>query len=137
MAIEVRIDEPLPARADPARMRQVIGNLYDNAVKYGDRGMTITVSGEVVDSQPPRVSLSVHNQGPSIPPEELGRIWNRLYRGAGAGDRRDGLGLGLALVRAIVTAHGGSVEVDSGIGRGTRFTIELPAESQAPIITKV
>ncbi len=137
MAIDVRIDEPLPARADSARMRQVIGNLYDNAVKYGDRGTTITVSGEAIDSQPPRVALSVHNQGPSIPPEELGRIWNRLYRGAGAGDRRDGLGLGLALVRAIVTAHGGNVEVDSGIGRGTRFTIELPAESEAAIITEM
>lgn len=137
MSIDVQIDEPLSANADPPRMRQVIGNLYDNAVKYGDDGTTITVTGGTLDAERSRVYLAVHNQGPSIPAEELGRIWNRLYRGAGAGDRRDGLGLGLALVRAIVAAHGGSVDVESAVGRGTRFTIELPAESGAPIITEM
>ncbi len=137
MAVEVRIDEPLPAHADPARMRQVIGNLYDNAIKYGDEATTITVTGGPHELRTGGVWVSVHNEGPSIPAEELDRIWNRLYRGAGTGDRRDGMGLGLALVRAIVTAHGGTVEVQSAVGQGTRFTIELPAEPNAPNITQM
>ncbi|MFW5688292.1 MAG: sensor histidine kinase [Spirochaetota bacterium] len=125
MRIEVSTEEALPADVDPARMRQVIGNLYDNAVKYGEPGSVIRVSGAHSSADATTV-LSVENEGEPIAVEDLERIWTRLYRGTAAGDRRDGLGLGLALVRAIVEAHGGSVSVTSDPGAPTRFTLSLP-----------
>ena len=126
MRIVVGIEQELPVHADPARMRQVIGNLYDNAVKYGDPGTDIEVSGRRIAGTTPKVELTVTNRGLPIPPSDMDRIWNRLYRGERAGDRRDGLGLGLALVKAIVEAHGGEVAADSSAAGETRFTIGLP-----------
>lgn len=124
MTITVSSVDGLVVSADPSRLRQVIGNLCDNAVKYGRAGTGIVVEAT---QAPGRVAaqLSVTNRGEPIPPHDLERIWNRLYRGTSSGDRRDGLGLGLALVRAIVTAHGGSVSVSSDAER-TRFTVDLP-----------
>ena len=127
MEIAVRIDEPLSAAVDPSRMRQVIGNLYDNAVKYGEPGTTIVVTGHRGHRQDGLVELTVANAGAPISSDELDRIWTRLYRGSGSGHRGDGLGLGLALVRAIVEAHGGEVHVSSNAEEGTRFTIAVPA----------
>lgn len=126
MQIDVRIERELPVHADAPRMRQVIGNLLDNAVKYGRRGGVVVVDGAPARSGADLTWLSVANEGVPIPPDDLGRIWNRLYRAGGAGDRRDGLGLGLALVKAIVIAHGGEVDVASTAERGTRFSVGLP-----------
>jgi signal transduction histidine kinase len=126
MRIEIETDDELPVLANPSRMRQVIGNLYDNAVKYGSAGTAIVVSGEIVPGAQPMAVLAVTNEGDPIPPHDQERIWQRLYRGANIGDRRDGLGLGLALVRAVVRAHGGSVDVASSADSGTTFTIRLP-----------
>jgi signal transduction histidine kinase len=125
MRIVVAIDEDLPISGDPARLRQVIGNLYDNAVKYGEPGTEITVTGRRTPGAESTVELSVMNRGLPIAPGDLDRIWNRLYRGKKAGDRRDGLGLGLALVRAIVQAHGGGVAAESSANGETRFRISL------------
>ncbi len=129
MSIEVA-DGPLVAQSDPSRMRQVIGNLLDNAIKYGDHGSHIRVNGS---REGGTVLLEVENEGDPIPPEERDRIWSRLYRAHGAADRRDGLGLGLALVRAVVEAHGGSANV-RGDGRLTCFSIRIPAD---PNITEL
>jgi signal transduction histidine kinase len=125
MQIEVVAGEQLVVHADPARMRQVVGNLLDNAIKYGRDGSMIRVSGSA-DPGVGVAHLSVTNSGETIPAGELNRIWNRLYRAHGAADRRDGLGLGLALVRAIVEAHGGTATVTSADGE-TVFSIHLPA----------
>lgn len=135
MTIVVEDGAPLEAAADPARMRQVIGNLLDNAVKYGTDGSLVRVTGAVRRDEG-RVELSVCNTGLPIPGPELDRIWNRLYRGPGATDRRDGLGLGLALVRAVVSAHGGSATVASNEDE-TRFTISIPAAPAPANITEV
>ncbi|MFW5848165.1 MAG: ATP-binding protein [Spirochaetota bacterium] len=130
-------EDGLVVNADSGRMRQVIGNLLDNAVKYGEPGTPVRVVGRTVyrggsgAGKPGRggrgeVALSVINEGAPMSPDDLERIWNRLYRGVGAGDRRDGLGLGLALVRAIVHAHGGNVDVESSAEHGTTFTLRFP-----------
>ena len=125
--IDIAVDCPpgVQISADPARMRQVIANLVDNAIKY------TAVDGHVwlsVSQRTDGVSISVRDDGCGIAPEDCPRIWDRLHRG----DRsrsQPGLGLGLSLVRAIVNAHRGQVEVQSTPGQGTIFTLWLPSDS--------
>jgi len=112
----------LPVVADPARLRQAVANLIDNAVKYTPAGGRVTVSASAArDGSTIRVS----DTGVGISSHDLGHIWDRLYRGDRSRSER-GLGLGLSLVKAIVEAHGGSVTVESLPGAGARFSIHLP-----------
>jgi signal transduction histidine kinase len=106
---------------DRTRLEQVAANLIDNALKYTPPGGRVSVS---VGHEPGGATLSVRDTGMGIAPDELPRIWDRLFRGDASRAER-GLGLGLSLVRAIVQAHGGTVEVESEPGRGTRFTVHL------------
>jgi signal transduction histidine kinase len=125
---QITIDAPVAAgiavRADRPRLTQALANLLDNAVKYTPPGGRIDVSVGRSDS-PREVTVSVSDTGIGIPEEELPQIWDRLFRGDRSRSER-GLGLGLSLVRAIVQAHGGRVEVSSQPGRGSRFTVHLP-----------
>ena len=73
-----------------------------------------------------RAFIRVRDTGPGVPPDEVSRIWDRLFRGDTSRTER-GLGLGLSLVKAIVETHGGAVRVDSEIGKGSTFTVALPA----------
>jgi signal transduction histidine kinase len=82
------------------------------------------------------VRLDVADSGVGIAPRDLPHIWERLYRGDQSRNER-GLGLGLSLVRAIVVAHGGTVDVSAEPGRGATFTVKLPADSKGPSITRV
>jgi signal transduction histidine kinase len=111
--------------ADPTALRQVLGNLIENAVRHTVRG-SVTVSAEA----PPRggTTLRVRDTGSGIPTEHLGRIFERFYR-VDAGRARDegGTGLGLAIVRHLVEAHGGSVRAESVVGQGTTITVHFPA----------
>jgi signal transduction histidine kinase len=107
---------------DPTRLEQVAANLIDNAVKYTPAGGRVEVRiARVAD----RAMLRVSDTGPGIPPDELPRIWDRLFRGDTSRAER-GLGLGLSLVKAIVEAHGGTVSVASEVGKGSTFTVLLP-----------
>ncbi len=108
---------------DRVRLEQVAANLIDNAVKYTGSGGTVTVETAM---EPGRGVLRVRDTGPGIPPADLPHVWDRLFRGDTSRTAR-GLGLGLSLVKAIVEAHGGTVAVQSEVGRGSTFTISLPA----------
>jgi len=115
-------DTPLIVDADRPRLEQVAANLIDNAVKFTPSGGRVDVRVSRADSA---ARLDVQDTGPGIPPQELPRIWDRLFRGDLSRSER-GLGLGLSLVRAIVHAHGGDVSVESVPGQGATFTVSLP-----------
>jgi heavy metal sensor kinase len=123
VAIRTSIEDAVSVTADRDRLRQVLANLIDNAVKYTPAGGQVTVSAR---REGGAVRLEVRDTGTGISAHDLPRIWERLYRGDQSRTER-GLGLGLSLVRAIVTAHGGTVAVESEVGRGSTFVIELPA----------
>lgn len=110
------------AFVDASRMRQVFANLLDNALKYTPAGGRVTVH---VGRENSILVIKFRDNGIGIPEEEQGRIWDRLYRGDKSRSQR-GLGLGLSLVRAVVQAHRGRVEVVSKPGEGSEFTVYLP-----------
>ena len=107
--------------ADRTRMEQVAANLIDNAVKYTPAGGRVEVS---VRREGDQAVVGVRDTGGGIPADELPRIWDRLFRGDTSRTER-GLGLGLSLVRAIVQAHDGTVDVTSEPGVGSTFTVRL------------
>jgi len=111
--------------ADRTRLEQVAANLIDNAVKYTPAGGRVDVD---VLREADAALLRVRDTGPGIPADELPRIFDRLFRGDTSRTER-GLGLGLSLVKAIVEAHRGSVEVSSEPGQGSIFTVRLPLGS--------
>jgi signal transduction histidine kinase len=111
---------------DRTRLEQVAANLIDNAVKYTRAGGRVDVE---ILREADRALLRVRDTGAGIPPDETSRIWDRLFRGDTSRAER-GLGLGLSLVKAIVEAHGGTVDVESAPGRGSTFTVSLPLAVQ-------
>jgi two-component system phosphate regulon sensor histidine kinase PhoR len=114
------------AQADPDRLRQVLANLIDNAIKYGRAGGDVTVTARAVDAR--HVEVSVHDDGPGIPPDAKARVFERFYRIDKARAREQGgTGLGLAIVKNVVEAHGGDVRVESEPGHGTTFCFTLRA----------
>jgi len=114
------------ATVDPARIRQVIANLLSNAVKFTPSGGVVAVE---VRSEGDEALIRVADSGPGIPPDELPYVFDRFFRGTGA--RASGSGIGLAVVRGLVLAHGGHVDVSSSPGQGATFTVRLPRASHA------
>jgi signal transduction histidine kinase len=118
-------DEPLPIRHDPVRVGQVVTNLVGNGLKFTTRGGRVQVR---VRATPDGAEILVADTGIGIDPVELPRIFDRFYRGSRATEARgSGSGLGLAIVRSIVEMHGGTVTVESRLGEGSVFRVELPA----------
>ncbi|SOY68050.1 hybrid sensor histidine kinase/response regulator [Cupriavidus taiwanensis] len=116
-------------RADAARLGQVLLNLLSNATKYTPRGGTVSVQ---VSVEPARVITTVSDTGRGLEPAALDRIFNLFAQESDAGSR-SGLGIGLALARAILEAHGGAIQADSaGAGKGSTFTVILPRASARP-----
>ena len=113
--------EELPAiEGDPERLRQVLLNLLDNAVKYGGEGGTVEVTLGAEDG---RVRLSVRDHGPGIPPDELPRVKEKFYKGSG---KARGSGIGLAVCEEIVTRHGGTLTIENAPDGGVLATVLLP-----------
>jgi signal transduction histidine kinase len=121
-------DDPLVVEGDAGRLAQVFSNLISNAIKYSPEGGPVEVSGEQDNGI---VRIRVRDEGFGIPPEAHDRIFTKFYRGAAAARGIAGSGLGLALSRTVVEAHGGSIDFESRVGEGTIFSVELPVGSQA------
>lgn len=117
------VPEGLTCRADPMHIRQVLTNLAGNAIKFSGRGGTVRVSAAGEDGG---VLFRVADNGPGIPPEEQDRIFLKYYREPGVRDSIDGAGLGLAISKRIVLAHGGRIWIESEPGKGATFCFTLP-----------
>jgi signal transduction histidine kinase len=133
--VQREIPEELPAvLGDAAALRSVVQNLFMNAVKYGGPDRWVGIKAEHLrDGRSHRVRITVSDHGPGIPANELPHIFDPFYRGGEATAKQiHGNGLGLSLVKKIVTAHGGHVSVATKAGAGSSFTIDLPAEADAP-----
>ena len=113
---------------DPIRLSQVLSNLVDNSIRHVREGGTVTLKAVLVEDGGKRVArITVTDTGEGIPDDDLPHVFERFYRGEKSRSRRTGgSGLGLAIAHDIVTAHGGTITVESTIGKGTTFAVTLP-----------
>jgi signal transduction histidine kinase len=126
-----KLPRTLPVRGDRARVVQILVNLVENALTYAPAGRVV-LRGRPGRPPNPTVRVEVADRGPGIPLEEQARVWEKFYRGsdvAGLSGAR-GLGIGLAVVKALVEAQGGRVGLESTPGEGATFWFELPAAAR-------
>jgi two-component system phosphate regulon sensor histidine kinase PhoR len=129
MTVDFRAPDELVARINPSLLEQALMNLVENSIKYSDPGKTISISADYSQNE---IVIRVKDQGYGISQEHLSRIFERFYRVDKARDRKiGGTGLGLAIVKHIVHAHGGRIGVESSPGKGSTFSIFLPAGSES------
>ncbi|AZQ33550.1 PAS domain-containing protein [Streptomyces cyaneochromogenes] len=126
----LRVEQPLPDLwADPDKVDQVLSNLIENAVRHGDGTVTIDITATTSPREGEDVgtSVTVSDEGPGIPEESMNRVFTRFWRGS----KRGGTGLGLYIVKGIVEAHGGAIEVGRAPGGGAQFRFTLPVAAPA------
>jgi len=125
LALEAELPDDLPLiNGDPIRLRQMIGNLLENALKYTPSGGRVRIEAL---SEADQVILRVTDTGPGIPPAEQPYLFDKFFRASNVPDDVSGTGLGLSIVKSIVDSHHGRIWVDSALGKGSRFTVVLPA----------
>ena len=123
--------EPVVGRYDPVRMRQLVENLVENAVKYSPRGTDVDVE---VWREGDHARIAVRDLGIGIPRQDLARLFERFHRGSNVDDRRfAGLGLGLYICRQIVEQHGGRIWAESTLDQGSTFHVEVPLHQRAEV----
>ena len=113
---------------DEEKLRQVFVNLIHNALKFTPSGGTIQLTGGNSGSE--IVTVCVADSGCGIPPDDLGKIFLPFYRSSNGTDTR-GSGLGLSIVKELVELHGGAVRVESTVGKGSRFFVDLPVKARS------
>jgi signal transduction histidine kinase len=124
--LKLNCAENLNVFVDTIRFGQVISILLDNALKYSNEDSEVTVKAELIKSH---IIVKITDQGEGIPQEEISMIWERLHRIEKSRSRlTGGSGLGLPIAKEIINKHGGRIEVESTLGKGTTFTIYLKAE---------
>ena len=133
VALRSEIEPGLPkVEVDPDRIQQTIAILISNALHYTPAGGSITVAGQQADG---RVQIEVADTGAGIAPEDLPHVFERFYRADKSRSRAaGGSGLGLAIAKGIVVAHGGTINVASEPGQGTRMAIRLPMRSRDKVM---
>jgi signal transduction histidine kinase len=125
VSITVNADGPLPAMLNRTLFQRAVGNLLDNSIKHTPTGGTITVGASRFNGT---LQVDVADTGCGIPREHLPHVFDRLYRVADDRSKNTGgAGLGLAIVKSIAATHGGSVDIRSERGQGTRVTLSIPA----------
>ena len=129
LTITERLEPDLPVHADAQRLRQALDNLLSNAIKYTPEGGTVTVGAE---RRGESVAITVRDTGIGIPPEQYRHLFSRFFRASNATKKGiKGTGLGLAVTKAIVEAHEGTLTAAPAEGGGTTFTLLLPAQQLA------
>jgi two-component system, OmpR family, sensor histidine kinase KdpD len=124
VVLDLAADLPL-VKVDSQLVAEVLTNLIDNAAKYSLAGSGILIGATIQDNQ---LAMVVTDHGPGIPSEELPRIFERFYRGRSPENRREGTGMGLAISRGIIEAHGGRIWAESVAGKGTSLRFTIPVE---------
>ena len=134
IALSCRVDPVRPLHADPARLTQMLANLVSNAIKFTPEGGHVDVA---VREQGRQCLIEVTDNGVGIDRREREKLFERFYRGETArNDRVQGVGLGLAITKAIVEAHDGTIEIDSEPGVGSTFRVRLPLPALAAEASK-
>jgi signal transduction histidine kinase len=135
VALRASVSPDLPAEilGDPLRIRQIVANLVSNAVKFTEHGtVEVKVSGKFTGPRQFQLHIAVQDSGTGIPADKLLHIFNKFTQADGTVSRKfGGTGLGLAITRSLVELHGGDVQVQSELGRGSTFTVTLPCEAGA------
>lgn len=129
ITLRTEIPPSLPfVNGSPTHLRRVIDSLLSNAVKFTPAGGKIVVQ---LRQESDQIVLRVADTGIGIPPDQQARIFDRFYQVDGSASRRyEGMGLGLALVKEVIEAHGGTIDVDSVVGKGSIFTVALPISGE-------
>jgi signal transduction histidine kinase len=127
--VDVKIERPPPlVRADRPKLEQILGQLIENAAKFSEQGAPIVVR---MGPSAGGARVAVEDRGPGIDAEQLPRLFDRFYQARRARKQKSGLGLGLYITKGLIEAHGGQLEVRSQPGRGSVFSVWLPAAAPA------
>ena len=125
IVLQCTVPGPAVCKADLRLVQRMVANLLDNALQYTPAGGTVIVTTGAADGD--AVFITVADTGVGISPEDLPHIFKRFYR-CDESRTHSGSGLGLSLVQAIATSHGGTIDVNSAPGRGSTFTVTLPRQ---------
>jgi two-component system sensor histidine kinase KdpD len=126
--VEVEVDNETAVRVDPRLTATALAHVLENAAQYAPAGTPIHVTTRI-DAD--TLEVCVHDEGPGVPPEDLPRIFERFYRGAGGDRRPTGTGMGLWIARGLLAAQGGHIWADNPAGGGARFTMRVPVDGAA------